>query len=110
MDPQQYQQRIPRQPSDGQTHQMMTRSKQQAGQSDSCQPIHQNLSPQPQRSQFKLSDRVVVHNKKGIAIHGSVRWMGNVQVGGEKFPAIGIETVTYTQMNVHDTYVIQGLA
>ncbi len=44
--------------------------------------------------QFTIGDRVVVHNKKGTAVHGVVRWTGNHTTSREfNCRVIGIETV-----------------
>ena len=49
-----------------------------------------STDPQPQ---FLIGDRVVVYNKKGAAVYGTVRWTGQIQ--GEVRPfAVGIETVS----------------
>ena len=47
---------------------------------------------------FKAKDRVVAFNKDGIAIHGTVKWVGMYELVDEKgrpysLPAVGIETV-----------------
>jgi len=52
-------------------------------------------------SRFKLGDRVVIFNKDGIAIHGTVRWTGPYGYQDEKkkyhtIAAVGIETVSCT--------------
>ena len=47
-----------------------------------------------------------MHNKKGVAIHGSVRWMANVQSGGETFPVIGIETVMPTSKSISACHIL----
>ena len=44
---------------------------------------------------FKVNDRVVVYNKKNIAVHGTVRWTGRrVQTRTLESNHIGIETVS----------------
>ncbi len=44
---------------------------------------------------FKINDRVVVYNKKNVAIHGTVRWTGrDVQTRTLNTNHIGIETVS----------------
>ena len=48
---------------------------------------------------FKVQDRVVAFNKDGIAIHGTVRWVGLYSLQDEKkqpysVAAVGIETVS----------------
>lgn len=45
------------------------------------------------KSKFKLDDRVVVYGKDHTDVHGSVRWIGNVNYGGEDYSGIGIEMV-----------------
>ena len=100
------QQEPPQPPQDARGHQILTRSQAQSQQSNLDQQSHRyrnpgqqnhrNRSPNRHNSKFRLEDRVVVHDKKGIGIHGSVRWMENVNYGGENLLAVGIETVSYT--------------
>ena len=54
-----------------------------------------DLPPKQPQSQFKMNDRVVVHNKQGLGIHGTVKWIEKVNYEGEKLIAVGIETVRY---------------
>ena len=50
------------------------------------------------RYKFKKDDRVVVFSKKGIAIHGAVKWVGmyNYEVDKKQvaYKAVGVETVS----------------
>ena len=51
--------------------------------------------PQQRPLNFALGDKVVVYNKKGIAIHGTVRWVGGKTAARDfKYPVMGIETVS----------------
>ena len=50
-------------------------------------------SPKQLHSHFRLNDRVVVFDKSGTDIHGSVKLIDEVAYGGDKLLAIGIETV-----------------
>lgn len=69
-------------------HPMQTQSQSKAqGQRD--------LSPKQPHSQFRMNDRVVVHDRKGISVHGTVRWIEKVNLTDERVIAIGIETVRY---------------
>ena len=83
-------------PADGRQHPMGTKSQIQeehSSEPDNRQQRHQNHSPVPSQSQFRMDDRVVVYNKKGQGIYGSVRWTGSMHYGGKALPAVGIETV-----------------
>jgi hypothetical protein len=42
-----------------------------------------------------MNDRVVVYDKHGIGIHGSVRCLIETVFAGERLVAIGIETVRF---------------
>jgi hypothetical protein len=76
---------------------MVTRSKDQQNQQIRGSPEQrQKYSPTPSgHSQgFGIDSRVVFYNKKGIAVHGTVRWTGMVSLeGGVQVRGIGIETV-----------------
>ena len=56
---------------------------------------HRGHSPKQPRSHFKLNDRVLVHDKHGTGVHGSVKWIEEVKYGGDALLAIGIETVRF---------------
>ena len=87
------------QPShDERKHGMFTRSQVDDKQQNPNQQVydHRTRSPKPYHSQFNLKDRVVVHDREGSAVHGSVQWMDNVKLGGHSLPAVGIETVIAT--------------
>ena len=77
-------------------HKMKTRLQYKALQSDLDQHGQRDHSPKP-RPHYKINDRVVVHNKQGVGIHGTVRWIEEVNYTyeGEKLIAVGIETVSY---------------
>ena len=53
--------------------------------------VDQQLPP----PRFKPGDRVVAFNKKGIRVHGTVRWVGR-NIASRKFTVtvVGIETVS----------------
>ena len=76
------------QSTDVRKHQLLTQSQIQATPDRQVPGSHS--SKQPHFHRFNLNERVVAFNKQGIAIHGSVRWIGEV---GEKLVAVGIETV-----------------
>ena len=80
----------PRQPSEDEHFQ----KNQEVSQINYVQPVEGHHSLKPYHSEFKLEDRVVVHDKNGIGVHGSVRWIENVKYGGDVLVAIGIETVS----------------
>ncbi len=44
-------------------------------------------------SRFQKGDRVITYNKDQIAIHGTVKWIGETNTDGGKVNAVGIETV-----------------
>ena len=50
---------------------------------------------------FKLGDRVVAFTKKGIRVHGTVRWVGR-NTASQKFTVTvaGIETVSSTHYSI----------
>ena len=112
MDNQVNQQETPQQHQNARGYQMVhvSRSQAQAQQSNLDQqsprnhnPSQQNRrvhSPNHHNSKFRLEDRVVVYNKKGIGIHGSVRWIEYVMYGGQPLLAIGIETVILLYLTV----------
>ena len=77
-------------PSDGRQQKMVTRSQDSHGGRPSQQD---NRQQKPRQSQFKLCDRVVVYDKKGQGIHGSVQWIMDVRVDRQSLPVVGIETV-----------------
>jgi len=59
---------------------------------------------------FKLGDRVVIFNKDGIGIHGTVRWAGKYGLRDEKkkyhsFSAVGIETDIIVHSNDFESYL-----
>ena len=96
------QQEPPQPPQDARGHQVVTQSQAQAQQSNldqgnrkPGQQSHQDHSPNRHGSKFRLDDRVIVYNKKGVGIHGSVRWIENVKYRGQPLLAIGIETVIH---------------
>ena len=77
-------------------HQMMTRSQNIHQQSDLDHHGHRrDHSPKLPQSRFKMNERVVVHDKRGVGVHGIVRWIEEVIFAGDKLIAIGIETVRY---------------
>ena len=77
-------------------HQMTTRSQSNSQQSDLDHHGHRrDHSPKQPQSRFKMNDRVVVHDKRGVGIHGTVRWIQEVTFAGDKLIGIGIETVRY---------------
>ena len=92
--PQEPHQPLPSQ--DDRKHGMVTRSQVDDKQQNPNQQVQRTRSPKPYHSQFNLNDRVVVHDKKGNCVHGSVQWMDNVKVGGHSILAVGIETVIAT--------------
>ena len=68
------------------SHEMTTRSKMKTQDGSSVDP--------PPR-QFAKGDRVKVYTKKGIAVHGTVRWVGRKTAAREfQFTVVGIETVS----------------
>ena len=84
---------------------MTTRSAQNKAQqqSDLNQPSHQrDQLPKQPHSRFRLNDRVVVHDKHEVGVHGSVKWVEEVKYGGDNLIAVGIETVRFS------TYVHTG--
>lgn len=88
-------------------HQMTTRS--QSKQNDLDQHGRQRVhSPKQPHSRFRLNDRVLVHDKHGTGVHGSVKWIEEVKYGGNALLAIGIETVRFflSVSLVHDVEVI----
>ena len=54
-----------------------------------------SVDPQLRSPRFQKGDRVVAFNKKGIRVHGTVRWVGRSTVA-RKFTltVVGIETVS----------------
>lgn len=98
-------------PTDGRRHQMVTRSQGYDGrpsQQDFQQQKPRNRSPVPQQLLFKCGDRVVVHDKQGHGIYGSVQWISDVMYAGENILAVGIETVIVTeQYKLHVQYVCE---
>ena len=48
-------------------------------------------------SRFKVGERVIVYNKKDVAIRGTVKWIGVITYGKEyRVSTVGIETVSAT--------------
>ena len=74
-------------------HQMKTRSQNKTLQSDLDQHGRRDHSPKQPRPHYKIHDRVVVHNKRGVGIHGTVKWIEEVNFAGDKLIGVGIETV-----------------
>lgn len=64
-----------------------------AEQSSLDQHGRRSRSPKHHHSSFRLNERVVVQNKHGTSIYGSVKWIEKVTHAGDKLVAIGIETV-----------------
>ena len=56
------------------------------------QKVHSQRVP---HSHFRMNERVVVHNKQGVGIHGTVKWIEEVSYAGDKLLIVGIETVRY---------------
>ena len=95
MEPLQQNEPEPLQPppaTDPQRHPMTTRSQSKAQQSNLDQH-DRSRSPKQPHFQFRLNDRVVVHDKNGTGVYGAVKWIENVQYAGEYLTAVGIETV-----------------
>ena len=83
-------------------HQMTTRSQNKHQQNDLDHHGHRrDHSPKRPQSRFKMNERVVVHDKRGVGIHGTVRWIEEVIFAGDKLIGIGIETVRYIYYCVH---------
>ena len=84
-------------PAQDRNHPMVTRSRDQQNQQNQGSPEQrQRYSPTPRdRSQrLNIGSRVVFYNKKGNAIHGTVRWTGLLSLeGGMQVEGVGIETV-----------------
>ena len=74
-------------------HQMTSRSQNKSRQSDLDHHGHRR-----DHSHFKMNERVVVYDKRGVDIHGTVRWIQEVTIGGDRLIGIGIETVRYMHM------------
>ena len=75
-------------------HQMTTQSQSKQNDLDQHGRLRDH-SPKQHRSHFRFNDRVVVYDKNGIGIHGTVKWIDELAYyGGSKLPAIGIETVS----------------
>ena len=57
---------------------------------------NQALSTADQDLPVKIDDRVMVHNKKGVACRGTVKWIGNQASVTRKFdyPIAGLEMVS----------------
>ena len=56
---------------------------------------HGSPIDKPPTCMFKINDRVVVYNRKNVAMHGTVRWTGrDVQTRTLDTNHIGIETVS----------------
>ena len=60
-------------------------------QSKAQQSVHVDPPKQP-HPRFRMNDRVVVYNKQGVGVHGTVRRIEQV-IGADTFIAVGIETV-----------------
>ena len=74
--------------------QVMTRSRSKALESDPRhQRLHVDQASKQLRPHFRINDRVVVYNKEGVGIHGTVRWIEPVKYAGEALIGVGIETV-----------------
>lgn len=91
LSPVEAQQKSQQQPMDVRNHLMTTRSQNQAGNEYPDQQGQRSRSPK--QPHLKLNERVVVYNKQGIGIHGSVRWIEEKMFAGEKLVAVGIEMV-----------------
>ena len=76
-------------------HPMQTQSLSKAPQRDIDRGQSGDVSLKQPCSQFRMNERVVVHDRKGIGVHGIVRWIEKVNLTGERVMAIGIETVRY---------------
>lgn len=74
-------------------HQMQTRSQNKASQSSLDRHGRRDHSPKRFYPRFRMNERVVVHNKQGVGIHGAVRWTEEVFYAGDKLMGVGIETV-----------------
>ena len=74
-------------------HPVTTPSRSKAQQSNPVQ--HSDPLPKQPRSCFRMNDRVMVYNKQGVGVHGTVRWIEEVTFAGDRVIAIGIETVRY---------------
>ena len=73
-------------PNPGSSHEMITRSKMKT-QDDS------SVDPPPR--QFEKGDRVKVHNKQGVPVHGTVHWVGRKTATQQfQFTVVGIKTVS----------------
>ena len=96
LSPVEAQQKCQQQPTDEQKHKTTTRSQNQAKHNDPGQHGH---LPNQSHLRFKLNERVVVYNRQGIGVHGSVRWVGELVFAGEKLHAVGIETVIHVFFN-----------
>ena len=93
-------QQVPIPPADVQKHhQMTTRAQSKAQQQRDLDQYahHRGHSPKQPRSHFKFNDRVLVHDKHGTGVHGSVKWIEEVKYAGDTLLAIGIETVRFYQ-------------
>lgn len=75
---------------------MTTRSQNKSQQSDlDHHGRRRDRSPKQLHPCFKMNERVVVHDKRGTGIHGTVKWIQEVNFAGDKVVAVGIETVSY---------------
>ena len=86
-------------PEGGQsTHAANTKSRSQAISRHESKGSCVDRLPPPR---FKLGDRVVAFNKKGIPVHGTVRWVG-MSVASRKFTVTvaGIETVSTSHHSI----------
>ena len=77
---------------------MRTRSQNISQQSDLDQ--HSDHSPKRPQSHFKMNDRIVVYNKQGLGIHGTVKWIECVVCADTFIIAIGIETVWHNLVSL----------
>lgn len=63
-------------------------------------PVESSTDPERlNERRYKKGDRVVVFNKKGVPVHGVVKWVGSYSHTVKKkqvsYNAVGIETVSY---------------
>lgn len=79
----------------------MTRSPSNAQRSGLDQQGQRDVSPKQSHPRFRINDRVVVYSTKGVGIHGAVKWTEEVIYDGDKFIAVGIETVRHTMIALH---------
>ena len=57
-------------------------------------------------SQFKVGERVIVYNKKNVAIRGTVKWVGVLSDGKEfRVSTVGVETVSINVVCPHHSFI-----